>query len=205
VLRGTFRAAVRRRTVTGLAVVAALVAGCGGGTRQDANETSGTFNVDVVNASFPLKQHLARQAKLVIEVKNTGTKTIPDVAVTVQPGFTVQDQRADLADTNRPVWIVDDGPLGGGTADNNTWALGALRAGDTRKFVWKVTPVQAGQREVRFRIAAGLNGKARAQAADGNAAEGSFTVNVSPKPSQATVDPNTGKVIRSDKSTSGGG
>jgi len=188
-----------------LAVVAALVAGCGGGARQDKDEASGSFNVDVVNATFPLKQHLARQAEMVIEVKNTDTKTIPDIAVTVQPGFTTQDQRSDLADTNRPVWIIDDGPVGGGTATNDTWALGALKAGETKKFVWKVTPVQAGQREVRFRVAAGLNGKARAQAADGNAAEGSFTVNVSPKPSQATVDPDTGKVVRNDSSTAGGG
>jgi hypothetical protein len=196
---------VRRRTVTGLGVVAVLLAGCGGGTRQDASEPAGNYQVDVVKATFPLKQHLARQSKMVVAVKNTGTKTIPNVAVTVEPGFTTQDQRTDLADNNRPVWIVDDGPLGGITATTNTWALGALKPGQTKPFVWKVTPVVAGRREVRFRIAAGLNGKAKAVAGNGNIPQGSFSVNVSRTPAQATVDPATGKVIRSNKSTAGGG
>jgi hypothetical protein len=182
-----------------------LVAGCGGGTRQDANEPSGTFNVAVTHASFATKQRLARQERMVIEVKNVDTKTIPDVAVTVEPGFTVRSTRTDLSDPNRPVWIVDDGPLGGETATTDTWALGALKPGQSRRFVWKVTPVQAGARQVHYRIAAGLNGKAKAQAANGNVPEGTFAVNVSSLPAQATVDPATGKVIRNNKSTSGGG
>jgi hypothetical protein len=196
---------VRRETVIALLVAPALVAGCGGGDRQDKNEPSGTFNVAVVSAKFPAKQHLARQEQMVVEVRNADTKTIPNVAVTVEPGFTVRSNRQDLADPNRPVWIVDDGPVGGGTAYTNTWALGPLKAGETKRFVWKVTPVRSGSHEVRYRIAAGLNGKAKAQAAGGDAAEGSFNVNITQKPSQATVDPNTGEVIRSDKSTAGGG
>jgi hypothetical protein len=196
---------VRRETVIALLVAPALVAGCGGGDRQDKNEPYGTFNVAVVSAKFPAKQHLARQEQMVVEVRNADTKTIPNVAVTVEPGFTVRSNRQDLADPNRPVWIVDDGPVGGGTAYTNTWALGPLKAGETKRFVWKVTPVRSGSHEVRYRIAAGLNGKAKAQAAGGDAAEGSFNVNITQKPSQATVDPNTGEVIRSDKSTAGGG
>ncbi|MCW2991139.1 MAG: hypothetical protein JWM73_1733 [Solirubrobacterales bacterium] len=196
---------MRRETVIALLVAPALVAGCGGGDRQDKNEPSGTFNVAVVSAKFPAKQHLARQEQMVVEVRNADTKTIPNVAVTVEPGFTVRSNRQDLADPNRPVWIVDDGPVGGGTAYTNTWALGPLKAGETKRFVWKVTPVRSGSHEVRYRIAAGLNGKAKAQAAGGDAAEGSFNVNITQKPSQATVDPNTGEVIRSDKSTAGGG
>lgn len=196
---------MRRETVIALLVAPALVAGCGGGERQDKGEPSGTFNVDVVSATFPAKQHLARQEQMVVEVRNADTKTIPNVAVTVQPGFTVRSNRQDLADPNRPVWIVDDGPIGGGTAYTNTWALGPLKAGETKKFVWKVTPVRSGSHEVRFRVAAGLNGKAKAQASGGDAAEGSFTVNITQKPSQATVDPETGEVVRSDDDTSDGG
>jgi len=196
--RGSFRAAVRRRTVTGLCAVTVLASGCGGGERQDKNEKSATYDVDVVSASFPAKQRLARQERMVVEVRNTDSKTIPDLAVTVEPGFTTRSNRQDLADPNRPVWIVDDGPIGGGTAYVNTWALGALKAGETKKFVWKVTPVQPGNHEVRFRIAAGLNGKAKARARGGADAEGSFDVTISDKPSQATVDPETGKVIRDD-------
>jgi hypothetical protein len=175
-----------------------LIAGCGGGTRQDASEPSGTFNVKVTHASFPAKQRLARQERMIVEVKNTDTKTIPDVAVTVDPGFTTRSTRTDLADPNRPVWIVDVGPVGGITATTNTWALGPLAPGQSRRFVWKVTPVVAG-------IAAGLNGKAKAQAANGDIPEGTFAVDVSSKPAQATVDPTTGKVIDSNSSTAGGG
>jgi hypothetical protein len=182
-----------------------LVAGCGGGTRQDAGEPSGTFNVKVTHASFPAKQRLARQARMIVEVKNTDTKTIPDVAVTVDPGFTTRSTRTDLADPNRPVWIVDVGPVGGITATTNTWALGPLAPGQSRRFIWRVTPVVAGARQVHFRIAAGLNGKAKAQAANGDIPEGTFAVDVSSKPAQATVDPTTGKVVESSSSTAGGG
>lgn len=196
---------MRRRTVTGLCAVAVLAAGCGGGTRQDAEEPSGTFDVEVLTAKFPAKQKLARQEQLVVEVRNADDRTIPNVAVTIDPGFAVRSNRADLADPNRPVWIVDDGPFGGGTAYTSTWALGALKAGETRKFVWKVTPVRAGSHEVRYRVAAGLNGKAKAQLAGGEKAEGAFDVMITDKPSQATVDPETGKVLRNDDNVSDGG
>ena len=64
-------------------VAAVTVAGCGGGKRQDADEPSGTFQVDVVNASFPAKQHLAKSERFVIAVRNTGSRAVPDLAVTV--------------------------------------------------------------------------------------------------------------------------
>ncbi len=188
--RSTARAAVA------LSVLAAGgAAGCGGGTRQDANEPSGTYSVDVVRADFPRSQRLAKQEKLVVEVRNTDRRTIPDLAVTVD-SFGFRDARQDLADQTRPVWIVDNGPTGGTTAYTNTWALGALRPGQSRRFVWRVTPVRAGSHEVHYRIAAGLDGKAKAQAAGGRAPEGTFTVRVSQEPVQARVDPKTGNVVR---------
>jgi hypothetical protein len=178
--------------------VAATVAGCGGGDRQDNNEPSGTFNLDVVRADFPTKQRLAKQEEFVVEVHNADRRSIPNVAVTIDPGFTTRSDRQDLADPNRPVWIVDSGPEGGTTAYTNTWALGALGPGKTARFVWRVTAVRAGTYDVHYRVAAGLNGKAKAQGANGNAPEGSFTVNVSGKPSQARVDPETGDVVREE-------
>jgi hypothetical protein len=191
---------VRRRTFTALGAVALVAAGCGGGTRQDAGEPSGTFKVDVVQASFPAKQRLAKQEQLVVEVRNADTRTIPDIAVTVDPGFTVREDRQDLADPNRPAWIVDTDPPGGVTAYSNTWALGPLPPGQSKTFVWKVTPVMTGSHDVHFRVAAGLNGRAKAQASSGNIPEGSFNVNISGKPSQACVDPKTGKVVDTTKS-----
>jgi len=189
---------VRRSKITGVFAVAIAIAGCGGGERQDKNEPSGSYKVDVVSATFPAKQRLAKQEEMVVEVRNADTKTIPNVAVTVDPGFTRRSERQDLADPNRPVWIVDDGPVGGITAYTNTWALGPLKPGKSARFVWKVTAVQPGTHEVHYRVAAGLNGKAKAQGPNGNAPEGSFTVNVTGKPAQATVDPETGAVVRDD-------
>lgn len=193
--RGRFTPVVRGRTATALGVVVVAAAGCGGGARQDANEPSATFKVDVVRASFPANQRLSRQEQMVLEVKNADTRTIPDVAVTVS-SFTTREDRSDLADANRPVWIVDKGPLGGETAYTSTWALGALRPGQSRTFTWRVTPVTAGKRTVTYRVAAGLAGKAKAELAGGKIPEGSFDVSISRKPAQATVDPATGAVIR---------
>jgi hypothetical protein len=186
-----------RSAVVALVTASAAVAGCGGGNRQDANEPNGTFNLDVVRADFPVKQRLAKQEQLVVEVHNADKRTIPDVAVTIDPGFTTREDRQDLADPNRPIWIVDSGPEGGTTAYTNTWALGALGPGKTARFVWRVTAVRSGTFDVHYRIAAGLNGKAKAQTAGNRIPEGSFTVKVSRKPAQATVNPETGAVVRS--------
>jgi hypothetical protein len=176
-------------------VTALAVAGCGGGERQDANEPSGSFRVAVVRASFPTKQRLAEPERFVIAVRNTGTKAVPNVAVTVT-SFASRSEQAGLADPDRAVWIVDDGPRGGDTAYTNTWALGRLAPGQTRRFVWRVTAVQPGTHTVKWQVAAGLNGKAKATLADNSAPAGSFTVDISDRPSQARVDPETGKVVR---------
>jgi hypothetical protein len=186
------------------------VAGCGG-TRQDANEKDATYTVQVVKASFPQRQHLAQPETMQIVVRNAGSARIPDVGITLgdeqgEQGFTTRSDQVGLADPTRPVWIVDRGPLnpggqaynpeGGSTAYVNTWALGGLAAGATKTFVWKVTPVKAGSHVVKYRVNAGLDGKAKAQLAGGGAPEGAFNVDVEQAPAQARVDPETGRVIR---------
>jgi hypothetical protein len=187
--------AIACRVVVPCAVVAGLaLTGCGG-TRQDAHEPSGSFRVDVVSARFPARQHLAKQERLVIAVRNAGDRDVPNVAVTVD-SFAQRSEQEGLADPQRAVWIVDDGPPGGITAYTNTWALGRLSPGQTKRFVWRVTAVQAGTHTVRWQVAAGLNGKAKAVLADNQAPAGSFTVDVSAKPAQAHVDPKTGAVVR---------
>jgi hypothetical protein len=186
----------RLRVVTAGALMLLVAAGCGGGARQDANEPSGTFPVDIVKDSFPLSQHIAQQSRLRISVRNAGTKTIPNVAVTVK-GLSVRDTQPGLADPNRPVWIIDSGPRGGDTAYVGTWALGSLRPHATRTFVWRLTPTKTGVYDVRYEVAAGLNGKAQARTRDGSRPTGSFTVRISGKPANARVDPRTGKVVRS--------
>lgn len=195
-------------TAVAACTAAAFAAGCGGGDRQDANEPSGTFKVDVVNASFTKKQRLSDDAVMRIVVRNADTKTIPNVAVTITndddakggAGFTTRADNAALADPTRQLWIVDKGPHGGDTAYVSTWALGPLPAGRTKTFEWHVTPVVAGTHTLRWHVAAGLNGKAIARTANGQDAAGTFRVTVSRQPASVTVDPSTGDVVTADGS-----
>jgi hypothetical protein len=180
-----------------LACSAALVAGCGGGEseRQDADEPSGTWRVDVVEAEFPRSQRLAEPETMRIRVRNEEDRAIPNVAVTVD-SFSQRSEQPGLADPNRPVWIIDDGPRGGTTAYTNTWALGRVAPGQTKTFEWEVTPVESGTHRISYRVAAGLDGKAKARLDGGDQPEGTFTVRISDEPSQARVDPESGDVIR---------
>jgi hypothetical protein len=185
-----------RRTVAAALVCLAPVglAACGGGTRQDADEPKGKFQVEVSRASFPVTQKLAKRSNLVVAVRNSGDKTIPDLAVTVD-GFSTRANDPELADPNRPIFVINGVPrqIGGFpesqeaaplgvTAYVNTWTLGRLRAGKERVFRWSVTAVKAGHFKIRYTVAAGLNGKAKAiDATTGKAPTGSFTGTVSDK------------------------
>ena len=174
-----------------LALAAVAVVGCGG-ERQDADEPEGNFKVDVVKASFPEKQKLAKTSDLVITVKNAGDRAIPNIAVTVN-GF---DRRVDdptLADPSRPVFVVngrkanigglpeskDAAPDGCETAYVDTWACGRLAPGRGHTFRWTVTAVEAGPYKLRYEVAAGLNGKAKAVDASGNRPSGQFAGTIS--------------------------
>ena len=186
---------LRLATIVPCAALAAFAVGCGGGERQDEDEPAGTWNVEVVDASFPARQHIAKQETMRIEVRNADDRDIPNLAVTVD-AFTRRSEQAALADPTRPVWIVDDSPRGGTTAYTNTWALGRVPAGETKTFEWKVTPVVAGDHEISYRVAAGLDGKAKARIGGGGRPEGSFDVSISRRPAKARVNPDTGEVER---------
>ncbi len=185
-------------TFCALGATALLASGCGGGAaRQDEDEPAGNYSVEVVEASFPASQRLAEQVALRVRVRNADSKTIPNIAVTVD-GFSRRSEQAGLADPSRPVWIIDDGPRGGVTAYTSTWALGKVRAGETKEFVWRVTPVKAGRFEVKYRVAAGLDGKAKAVVAGGERPAGSFKVSVAKEADRSRVDPDTGRVVPAD-------
>lgn len=180
-----------------------LIAGCGGGQRQDANEEEGSYRVEVTSASFPSEQRLAGRASMKVEVRNVDSKAVPNVAMTVKTGArtpggapsafgqSVDDPR--LAQDERPVWIVDRGPTGGQTAYTNTWALGRLAPGQTKTFEWQVTPVQPGRYTVSYEVAPGLAGRARL--ASGSKASGRFRVAIDDAPQDASVGAN-GEVVR---------
>lgn len=185
----------RRLAVAALAAVALpLAAGCGGGPSQDADEPAGDFKMSVVQSSFPRSQSLAETSPLRITVRNDGTETVPNVALTVD-GISAQSAPADNADRERPVWIVNEGPHGGVTAYVNTWALGPLRPSEQRTFTWSLTAIRSGVHTLRYRAAAGLDGKARASAASPGALDGSITVRVTRRARDRMVDPKTGDVV----------
>jgi hypothetical protein len=193
-----------------MSACAALASGCGGGSRQDAGEPKRSFTMEIVGASFPAKQAVARPARMLLRVRNTGTHTVPDVAITVD-SFNYTATTPELAANKRPVWAIEQGPgvvprppvqsqevsqLGAGqTAYVNTWALGPLAPGRTQTFSWRVVPVKAGSHTVRFAVAAGLSGHARAALSAGGAVQGRFTVNIAPAPPITHVDPQTGKLV----------
>jgi hypothetical protein len=104
--------AVRRRTAAPVAVLAlagVVLAGCGGGERQDAHEPSGTFPVAVDVATFPSLQSVGSTTRLVLRIRNAGSQTVPNLAVTVN-GLSYRNPQPDLADPTRPLFIVDNGP-----------------------------------------------------------------------------------------------
>jgi len=209
-LRGTSSQAPRALVLT-LAAGTLIVAGCGGGTRQDASEQAGTFTMRVIHASFPAKQSIARDARLVLAVRNTGPGTVPNVAVTVD-SFDYASNYPELAANKRPVWVIERGPGAiarppaesqevsqpgsGQTAYVNTWALGSLAPGQTRVFSWRVVAVKPGLHIVHYIVAADLAGRAKARLASGAPVHGQFTVYIAPLPPTSHVNPRTGRVER---------
>jgi hypothetical protein len=182
-----------------------VLAGCGGGPKgQDANESAGTYTLDIERASFPTRQRLAQRSTLEIAVRNVGAKTVPNVAVTVEPvqppnspaalAFEEASRQPGLANPSRPVWVLDAGPRGGVTAYTNTWTLGKLEPGQLKTFVWRVTAVKAGSHAIKYTVAAGLDGKAKAQLPGGEQPTGAFDIAISGEPAQARVTDSGGVV-----------
>jgi hypothetical protein len=146
----------------------------------------------------------------VVTVGNAGTRTAPNVAVTLD-SFYYTSHFPELAANKRPVWVVERGPGaipslpveseavsppgGGQTAYVNTWALGPLAPGATRTFLWRVVPVKSGLHTVDYTVAAGLGGKAKAELPSGGPVAGRFTVHVASVPPARHVNPNTGQVV----------
>jgi hypothetical protein len=187
-----------RRLVVALVLVAA---GCGGGERQGADEPSGEFRVEVVDASFPARQHVAETVELKLRVRNADRSTLHNVAVTVETrapnglaaaAFGQRSADAELADSNRPIWVLDDGPAGGEVANVNTWSAGTLRAGEARELTWRLVASRPGRYTVGYRVAPGLTGRGRAA---GGRASGTFDVTIADTPVPARVG-DDGQVLR---------
>ena len=191
-------ALMSRRLIPAALACVVFVAGCGGGgERQDADEQSGDYKVQVVEAKFPDHQSLAKRSTMTITVKNVDSKTIPNVAVTVK-SFDQTKNDPTLSDPRRPQFIVNRGPAGGDTAYVGTSALGPLKPGEAKTFKWDVTAVVAGKYSLKYAVAAGLDGKARAILAGGGTPKGIFTGTISNKAPAAKVADDGKTVVTSD-------
>jgi hypothetical protein len=120
-----------------------------------------------------------------------------------QGSFSVRSEQEGLAIPFRPVWILEEGfpklagqtaSAGAEAAQTDTYSFGSLPPNQTRAMVWNVTPVQAGTYTVHYRVAAGLQGKAKAVTADGSVPEGEFVVRISSAPPQTRVN-DAGQVV----------
>lgn len=146
--------------IGGLAVLAA-VAGCGGGSAQDANAPSGRFPVQVT-ASFPASQRLAQHTRLLIAVTNMGHRPIPNVAVTIcnvtctypapvgqgtsVRAFSSYLDMPGVANHSRPVWVIERPPEGPSGACGYSCANGGAGAGTSSAAnTWqRGTPLKPG-------------------------------------------------------------
>lgn len=174
-----------------------------------------------VTASLPARQQLGQHTRLVIDVRNTGSKAIPNVAVTISnPRYGNAAQsfgklippsgqgKPILASRSRPVWIVTRNPGvgaaaitaggagGAATANTNTWALGRLAPGAGARFAWSLTAVQPGRYTVAYTVAPGLTGNARAVIAHGRPAAGRLRARISSAPRHVFVTTG-GKIVHS--------
>ena len=176
------------------ALIGVSATACGGGERQDADEPAGTFEVQVVTASFPEDQSISQTAPMRIVVRNAGKETIPDLAISLA-GLSDRNPGPGFADPEQPLWIIEKQPGAAATADGFTWAMGPVAPGGTSEFELALNPAVPGTHEVKWTVAAGLNGKAMARSSSGSRPAGTFTVRVSDEPAAAHVDPDTGKVV----------
>jgi hypothetical protein len=210
--------------VTGLIVVAvaAMLAACGESS-SDSNEREGTYQVDVVDASFPSEQKLGQTTLLKLAVRNSGEETVPAVTVTINVGgkegedsrlpFGVHDAQAGLAQADRPVWVLAEHyprfagssePGGASTSNAKTFSLGPLKPGRTVTALWKLSAVKAGDWTVAYRVGAGLGTQVKAETSNGTVPDGSFkAVITSDLPETEVTD--GGEVVEIQSSRRGGG
>jgi hypothetical protein len=154
---------VRSRSL-GLICAASLLAACGGGQRQDAQEPAGKYKVEITQSSFPASQRLSEHAHFVLAVHNVSGKTLPDVAVTICNGtcaypaprgegtsaaaFGENLQMQGLAHPSRPVWVLDNppGPCNSGCAANSSSGGGGPGGAVTAYAnTWALGQLRSGQ------------------------------------------------------------
>jgi hypothetical protein len=177
--------------------LAASLAACGGSS-SGSDEPEGKYEMKVVKATFPTEQDLGQTTLMRIAVRNTGERTVPTAGITISIAgeegqtsslpFGIHDPQPDLAQADRPVWVVAEGypkpagattKRGGATSPSRkTFNFGALKPGKTVEGIWKLSAVKAGRFTVLYRVDAGLGGKAKAETDTGVTPGGAFRVRI---------------------------
>src|SRR4051812_45756054 len=174
-----------------------MLAACGGGGGSGDDESAGTFHVKVTEASFPPLQRLGQTSLLRLGIRNTGDRTVPGLTVSFtikgQQGedsalpFGVSDPGPEIAQPDRPVWVLaatyphlngSGEPGGTSTSSPKTFALGALKPGETATAIWKLSAVRPGKYTLLYDVGAGIGGKAKAETDGGVSPGGSFSTEV---------------------------
>jgi hypothetical protein len=197
-----------------LAVALTLfAAACGGGSSSDSNERAGTYAVKVTKASFPTEQKVGSTSLMTLGIRNTGRKTIPALTVNVSIAgkqgetstlpFAIHDPQPDLAQPDRPVWVLAEHypkfvgssePGGAETSNQKTFDFGPLKAGKSANVVWKLSAVRTGRYTLDYGVDAGLTGSTKAVTTGGVAPGGSFAVQISSAPVDTEVT-DSGEVV----------
>lgn len=166
------RTILTRALLLGALAIAPLAAGCGGSDPQFADQPTGEFPVEVIDAELKPSQTVAETYFMRVTVKNTGDRTIPALNTEIDlPGmgstlaFAYADEQIGLAMDQRPVWVVEEGwpkradQAGrGGTTNANklTYEFGRLEPGETVEMVWRLVAVRPGNYRLRYTVSAGL-------------------------------------------------
>ena len=177
--------------------VAALLAACGGSS-SDSNEPAGTYQVKVTRASFPSQQVVGQTSLMKIDVENDGKKTVPALTVSVnikgkegetaQIPFSVHEPDPELANGDRPVWVLSasyprragsSDPGGAETSSPGTYSFGALKPGKSVEAIWKLSAVRPGNYTIAYEVGAGLSSEVKAKTSSGVAPGGSFVTEIS--------------------------
>lgn len=194
--------------------VAALLAACGGDdSSPEASEPAGTYELRVTEASFPAEQDLGETSLLELGFRNTGEKTVPTLAVTISIAgrqgetsslpFAIHDPTPGLARPDRPVWVLaatyprlrgSSKPGGASTSNAKTFAFGPLKPGQRTEAVWKLSAVRAGKYTLRYSVAAGLGGEAKAETSGGVVPGGSIVAEITTELPETEVT-DSGEVV----------
>jgi len=194
-----------------------MLGGCGGSDNSSDDEPTGTFHVKVTEASFPTSQNLGQTALLKLAVRNTGKRAVPALTVSFTIAgkegvnsslpFGVRDPQPELAQPERPVWVLAQSyprlhgsskPGGASTSSPKTFSFGELKPGRTTTAVWKLSAVRSGKYTLLYNVDAGLSGKAKAKTDNGVRPGGSFATEISERLPETEVD-NSGEIVEVGK------